>query len=129
MKQRRYGKRKYVFLAVIALTMAIFAFSFSVFAVDQANWSSTDGSLSYFPQEILIEDPQAELENCGFNVSTKGTTEVTLSMDQTSAWGSTGTSKLQNLHKNLVNSGILSYYVYNNSMCNIMTDLVVSVAF
>lgn len=131
MKRRRNGQRKRgVALVALALTTALLATSFSVQAATNVFYqTSNGGTISFAPQEQLIADQKTELTNCGFSVSTSGTDDVTLNMEETSAWNSVGTTTLQNQHSALVENGILSYIIYDNAVCQITTDLVVCLDF
>ena len=127
---RRMRKTRTVIAAcamcLILSTLLVCLYSAGIFGATSFHFTSSSAELSYTPPKESVSDQATRLENCGFKITDDG---ELLTLETASSWGSTGASTLVSRHNQLKENGILSYFIYSNSVCNVMTDLVVCLDF
>lgn len=104
--------------SVMAGITLFFATTVSVMAAEVIHYDGS-GTIFYEPDrtKLLTEQTQI-LQDCGFNAQfNEDGSLITLAQD--SPWGAFGTEQIQQLHDNLINNGILSFVVYENSVCSL----------
>lgn len=115
------AKLKMVFAGIMASIMLFFAASFSVFAANSVTYAG-NGTVTLIGtgnQTKEINAQRQALVNCGLN-ATVGSGSITLESD--SAWGTTSPSAIEKYHNQLIKEGILSFIVYDNSVCSLKVN-------
>lgn len=118
-------KLKKVFAGIMAGIMLLFATSFSVFAANSVSYvgSGTITLIGTGNQTKEISEQRQALVNCGLN-ATVGSGSIALESD--SAWQAINSSTIEKFHNQLIKEGILSFIVYDNSICSLKVNPSVS---
>ena len=121
---RKSKRAKKILASIMASVMLLFAVSTSVYAATNISYAGT-GSHSLVgtgKDEIKasLQEQKNILTSCGLN-ATVSNENVTLSTDSAD-FSSFSASNIKKYHENLIKNGILSFLVYDHSVCSLKVD-------
>ena len=120
--KRNGAKLKMVFASIMAFIMLLFAASFSVFAATSVAYTGASTialvGTGNKTQELSLQ--RQTLVNCGLN-ATVGNGNITLESDS-AFWVMFSPSSIEQYHNQLIKEGILSFIVYDNSVCSLKVN-------
>ncbi len=120
--KRKGAKLKMIFAGIMAFIMLLFATSFSVFAATAVGYTG-DGFISFIgtgnqKQELTLQ--RQTLVNCGLNATVSGN-DLALETDSADLSAIRATN-IEKYHNNLIKEGILSFIVYDHSVCSLKVN-------